>query len=251
MSSVSNKYITHKEAVPILESDIFSEHPDKKFAIGVFSAEDVLNYKPDSVEQAYLRLRANVYVDQTRMLGSEVKRTDGTELDDDDERSTHFVVLENLMMGRAAVFACMRVIEKTSDKNHALPIEEFFPEIFPVPAPQDSIEVSRFIIRNDNVRNSMMAKKELISTGLAYSFDNNLGPVYATLEPSFEKDLKLMRLPTKRIAEPKMVAEYNDHNLGIEIDKEGFKHRMGEVAVKNMTVPVGSFNYWGEFNEGV
>jgi N-acyl-L-homoserine lactone synthetase len=244
MSSAGNKYITNKEAIPLVSGNVFSNHKNNRFALGVFSSNDVLSYEPNTIAQAYLQLRANVYIDQTKMLDSNVRRSDGTELDEDDERSTHFVVLENLM-GKMAVFACMRFIEKTVDRDSILPIEEFFPDAFVTHAPNKSVEVSRFIARHDEVKYCLIAKRELMTAALAYALNNNLGPVFGVVEPEFERDLKMMKVPIRRIAEPKLVPEYNDENLGIEVDKYEFKNRVGKAAIDRMTIPVGSFGYWG------
>lgn len=245
MSSASNKYITNEEAVPIIRSDIFSGHEDSKFAIGVLDKSDVLSYSPGTIAQAYLKLRANVYVDQTGMLDHSVKRLDGTELDEDDERSVHFVSLEN-RMGGVAVFSCMRFIVKDIIDGQPLPIEQFFPEVFTEPAPINSIEVSRFIVRHDNIRQAMITKKKMVMAGLAYVSDNDLGPIFGVVEPSFERDINFMKLPNHRIAPPKLVHEYNDYNLGIEIDRVGAIDRMGGAAIRNMILSSGEFKYWGK-----
>lgn len=244
MSSANNKFITNTEAVPVIRNNLFLGHEDKQFALGVFSPDDIISYKPDSIAQAYLQLRANVYVDQTGMLENDVKRLDGTELDSDDERSTHFVVCENLI-GRTAIFACMRLIEKT-DNRDILPIEEYFSETFTTPASIKSIEVSRFIVRHNESRHSRVAKMELITSGLAHAVSNRLGPIYGVAEPGFERDLRLMRMPIQRIAEPKLVPEYNDNNLGFQIERCDLEQRIGVDALSNMTIPVGSFGYWGD-----
>lgn len=249
MTSANNKFISNEQVVPVIDSDIFKGHEDSQFALAVLGPDDVLSYEPGSLAEAYLKLRANVYVDQTGMLEGGVKRSDGTEIDADDERSTHFVVCEN-QMGRTAVFACMRLIEK-DDARDILPIEDFFPDSFTIPAPTKSIEVSRFIVRGSEAKSARRAKLELITAGLAHAVTNQLGPIYGVAEPMFERDLRLMRLPIKRIAEPKLVPEYNDSNLGFEIDRSGLISRIGESAVKKMTVPEGTFAYWGEMPDQV
>lgn len=120
MSSAGNRYLTNKEAVPLVSGDVFSNHEDKRFALGVFSHDDILSYESNPLVKGYLQLRANVYIDQTKMLENKKKRPDGTELDEDDERSMHFVVFEN-RIDRVAVFACMRLIEKIADRDSKLP----------------------------------------------------------------------------------------------------------------------------------
>ena len=57
------------EAIQIVDnSDIFSNNPEDRFAIGVYNSDDIVGYKQGSIEQAYLRLRAKVYIDQTGFL---------------------------------------------------------------------------------------------------------------------------------------------------------------------------------------
>lgn len=244
MSSANSKFITHTDAVPILNSDVFCGHEEQRFAIGILCNDEIFSYEPNSIEEAYLKLRANVYIDQTGMLDQRVRRHDGTEIDEEDQRSIHFVVLENLM-DQVSVFACMRLIPKTPNQNSILPIEEFFPDEITESVPPNGVEVSRFIVRHNDRRQSMLAKIKLISAGLAYTFLKNLEPILGVVEPSFERDLRIMKIPTRRIAEPKFVAEYNDENLGIEIDKQGLRERLGETELKHMTLSTGSYIFWG------
>jgi len=249
VSAVSNKFISHEEAVPLVSGDVFSDHEDDRFAIGVFNSNDIMSYKPDTKEQAYLKLRANVYIDRNKIFDNNVRRIDGTELDENDERSTHFVVFENLRMGRVAVFACMRLIQKSFDMNDELPIENLFPDSFIEPAPQDSIEVSRFIVCHEKSKYSTVAKLKLITAGLAHAIENDLGPIFGVIEPDLKKVLLRMSMPIEEIAKPQIVGEYTDENLGIEINKEIYSQHLGKEALKNMTVPVGSFGYWGKMLE--
>jgi N-acyl-L-homoserine lactone synthetase len=249
MSSIANRFISKEEATPTLaDNKIFSKHPESRFALGVFSSDDVLSYEPNSIQEAYLKLRTNVYVTQTGMLSNEVVRQDGTELDEDDERSTHFVVFENRNLGKVAVVAHMRLIEK-KDEN-ILPIEKFFPEVFEdSAAPEKSVEVSRFIVSHNEIQQAKVITREMMSAGLAHVVLNELGPVFGVVEPLFERSLKRMGVPVNRIAEPKLVPEYNDKNLGLKIDHDEFKHKIGEEALKRMTVATGSFSYWGRMSD--
>lgn len=244
MSSANNKFITHMDAIPVINSDVFHGHANQRFALGVFNSADVLSYKPNSIEEAYLRLRANVYIDQTGMLDQDLRRVDGTEMDEFDKLSTHFVVLENLIE-QVSVFACGRLIEKMMHKDIILPIEEYFPEVFFEPAPHNSVEISRFIVRHNDPRCARTAKIRLMTAGLAHAFKKNLEPILCVVEPSFERDLRIMKIPTRRITEPKLVPQYNDHNLGIEIDKQLLRDRLGETEMNHMSIPIGSYVFWG------
>ncbi len=266
MSSIANKYITNKQAVPVIKNDLFKKHPKKRFALGVFNADSVLGYKTNDLMRAYLQLRANVYIDQTKMIKSHLKRVDGTELDQDDKRSTHFVMFENRGDGKIAVFASMRFIIKTTADSTLLPIEDFFGSEIKKVSPIKSLEVSRFIVRHDEPKYQKFAKFRIMITGLAYTVINNLGPVFAVVEPDFEDNLAKSGVPVRRIASPKWVDEYNDYNLGLELDKSEFKRRIGSlilkkvgiagkkfnklqmaigwIVLKNITISIGKFRYW-------
>jgi N-acyl-L-homoserine lactone synthetase len=246
MSSAGNKFISNKEAVPLIESTVFDRNQQSRFAIGMFSAEEVMNNRKSPTIQAYLKLRANTYIDQTRMLPEEARQSDGTEIDKDDERSTHIIIIEN-KIGKSAVFACMRLIEKTDEYSNNLPVEDYFDETFiNDPAPISSIEASRFIVRHDEQAVRDEAKLRLMTMGLTYSMNQGLGTVYAVVEPEFERGLKAMRLPLKRLANPKQVPEYNDENVAVEIDLIGYGSRLRRHGIKPLALPVGNFDYWGE-----
>ncbi len=139
----------------------------------------------------------------------------------------------------------MRLIQKTTNQNSILPIEEFFSDELTENVPSNSVEVSRFIVRHNDRRQSLLAKIKLISAGLAYTFKKNLDPILGVIEPSFERDLRIMKIPIRRIAEPKLISAYNDQNLGIEIDKQGLRDRLGETELKHMTMATGSYIFWG------
>ncbi len=240
MSSANKKYISPQEAIPIVKSDVFLNNDRDRYALSVIGAQDVLSYQPGSIAHGYLQLRANVYIDQTNMLEDSNRLPDGAELDDDDERSSHFVILENRGLGRVAVIACMRLIVKEIDKSANLPIEEFFPEAFSQEAPLKSAEVSRLISCHENAKIKRMANFAVMSAGVAYAIKNDLEPVYGVIEPILETFLKRVKLPITRIADPKNLEEYNDDNLGIEIDKFGFRKHLGEKAIDQMMIPAGS-----------
>ena len=244
MSTVNNKNISCREAVPIINVDIFSEHENQRFAMGIYRPEDIINYEPNSMSEAYLRLRANVYIDRAGILNDRHRRDDGTEIDDNDERSTHLIVFENRLLGMSAIFACMRLIEKSSS-DRPLPIEELFTREFSVPAPDRSVEVSRLIVCHENARCAYDANRRLMISGLSYVLENELGPVFGVVEPGLAKGLGMMGVPISEVTEPRAVGGYPGENLGIRIDALGYKKHLGEKAVNNMTVESGSMKYWG------
>lgn len=222
-------------------SQIFEDRSER-FATIVLSPRQVKEYEPDSIEQEYLRLRANVYIDQTGILDESSRRPDGTEIDSDDLRAAHFVSLEQ-KLGRLAIVGCMRLPQKLLDKSH-LPIEQFFPEAFGEPAPVGSIEVSRLIVNHEDVLARDKIKKQLIANGLAYIFDNNLGPVYAVVEDYLMKDLENIGVPLKPIAKPKYIDKYHSENIGIEVDRFKLAQRLGKRLLQSLQVEYGSTNYF-------
>ena len=247
MSSANNKFISNQQAIPIIPCDIFNNQINKRFALVMLGPEEVANYQTNDIAAAYLRLRANVYIDQTRMIECSHRRNDGTELDEDDLRSMHFIVLEN-RVGKVGVFACMRLIQKTEEMNSPLPIEEFFDDSdeFKNPAIVGSIEVSRFIVRHEKPIYGMIAKKQLITTGMAYLSAKMLGPIYAVVESEFERAITMAKLETKRIAKAKIVPEYNDLNLAITISRDAYEKRIGKGNLLKQYLAPGTCKHWGE-----
>lgn len=242
MTIVSNSAKTNQEAVPQIDGNVFVDNIESRFAIAVFDGNDVVSDKPIDLIRAYLQLRANVYIDQIGVLDAEHRRSDGAEIDEDDERSTHFVLLENrLAIGKIAVFGCMRFIEKNSENNAKLPIETFFPENFEQPVENGGVEVSRFIVRHDEPRQRGRAKINLIRTGSAYLLRNNFSPIYSTIETNFERDLRSVGVPIENITESKYLEEYGKTwNHGTQFDVEGLRKLIGDKAIYDLAIEKGS-----------
>lgn len=244
--AVNNRFIPNMEAAPHVETDIFERNMNKQFALVAFGLGMREN---DELFNSYLKLRANVYVHQTGMLAEEALHADGTETDEDDERSSHFVVLEN-RLGAAAAVACIRLIEKSEEHPAPLPVENFFPEAFYGMAAQPkSIEVSRFISCLDNKPHQLTAILELFKSGLARIKQEDLGPVYAVVEEQLERSLGFLGAPPRRIAKPQYVEEYNDSNVGIEIDTVAMTKSFGDEYLDTMDVTPDSVRFWGELQD--
>lgn len=240
MSSANKKYTSPAQTIPIVKSDIFLNQSNESLALCILSSEEVLSYKPESIAHGYLQLRANVYIDQTKMLNGNIRKIDNTESDEEDKRSMHFVILENYGEGRVAVIASMRLIIKSSEGDAPLPIEKFFPGSFVEPAPPNCTEVSRLIACHNNSRVKRTATFSVMSAGVAYAVKTKLAPVFGIVEPLLEAYLHRTGFPIKRIAEPTIIGAYNDENLGIEIDKFGFRTRLGESTIDRMMISSGS-----------
>lgn len=257
LSSINNRH-SKKDLVPVTDSDIFYGHEEERFALGVYSPQQIESYAFGSIPQAYLQLRSNVYTKRGFLDGKSV-RFDGTEMDNHDHHSVHFMMIENLdyenpenfsrkntisKMGRIAVFSCMRMIINTESKE--IPAKSFYPEYFKDKDTPRAIEISRVIAAHDDSDIRTFAQGVLFTAGLAKSINENLGPVYGVVERHFAQGLKMSGVPVEPIAELKYLEEYNSENLLIEIDKEEFARRVGSEILKKMTIPVGSFTYWSD-----
>ena len=245
--TANKRLISNEQAIPLLATtDIFKDYPDARFALGVVSRSTLPSEGMQDLFTAYLKLRANVYVDQTEMLGQEAKRDDGTEIDGDDKRSTHFVAVEN-RLSHIAVISSMRVIEKSEENGDPLPIEHFFAMDGSVPVGGN--EISRYIHRLKERGAAAEIRSGLFMAALAHINNNELGPTLAVVESELEDSLLHAQVPLVRIAEPQWVEQYNSMNIGISIDTAAFAEQFGGPDVMGMikTEP-GDFTYWGKVN---
>lgn len=237
-----NKLIPNVEVTPYVETDIFKEDRTKRFALVAFGLGIRDN---DELFTSYLRLRANVYVHQTGFLPPEVIRPDGTEVDEDDERSSHFLVLEN-RLGAAAAVACIRLIEKSDENPAPLPVEHVFPEVFENNVPGvKSVEVSRFISRLDSAAQQLNTISQLFKSGLSRINKEELGPAFAIVEEDLEQALKFMKAHPQRLADPLFVPQYNSYNVGVELDTVAMTESHGKEEIASLDVSDGAIRFWG------
>jgi N-acyl-L-homoserine lactone synthetase len=228
-----------------IEQILFEKNPENKFAIKILGPEYISEYKKDSIEEMYLKLRAQVYIEENRFLDESLRRPDGTEIDKDDERATHIIALRN-KIGGAAVVGCIRLPQKTTYDKRPLPVEEFFPEYFENPAPINSIEVSRLIVTEQDKIDRFKIKKALMAYAVAYTIKHELGPVYAIVEEQLIRDLTSMNVPLEVITEPKFIEKYNSVNYAIQIDQYEFDKRLGKEAIAKLSTTIGSTDFFGE-----
>lgn len=212
------------KAITEFRSDIFDQYPNSRFATGLIANGTRPVEGLEDTFRAYATLRARTYIDEEKYLPEEVRLQDGTELDEDDARSTHFAVIEN-MGDYQKVVATMRVIHGGSLGR--LPIEEYFPD-FPYSTNHSgkAIEISRFISRHEDKQIKQQLKWNLFTSVLSYVMHSKLGPTYAVVDKRLEEGLSISGVPVQRIAEPIFVHKYNSHNVGILIDTQGLSRRI-------------------------
>ncbi len=223
MARVNYKLISNKEAVPVFKHSLFLDKPNTRFATIYLGYGLYPDGRDRTLFLNYLRLRKNVYVDQTGMLSSDVALSDGSEEDDDDNRSAHIVVLENRGSGKIALLGCLRLILKT-DEPQKLPIEDFYSEIFDNnPIPVNSVEASRFVSRADIGKDNYEIILSLFKMAMSYIDRHKVREAYGVIEEELERAMLKFGNFFERIAEPKMVKEYNDTNLGIKLNLDAMR----------------------------
>lgn len=260
MVLLADKNIPNQENnIAIYESSLFDEHQDNRFALGVFGANDVLNYEKDNnpLVKGYLQFRANMYIDYANILGDEARRHDGTELDEYDKRSVHFVTFEK-RLGSVAVVASTRLIIKACE-NDLLPIELAFDGKLLNPISVGGVEVSRFIINHNESVYQRRIKSKMIMAELAYVMANDFGPVVGMIERRFQRSLSVFGVTTRVMAMPVPIEEGGSNGEGthitelmaVEILTEPLKERFKEDVNRDKSMDIGDFAYWGELDTNV
>ncbi len=233
------------EVIPELRSDVFVGHEQARFAVGQVAEGDNSFYTEEDL--AYHRLRANVYVHQTRMISEEYIAPNGGEYDEEDARSAHMVVLENCGDEQRLV-GSMRLILR--GRGGQLPIEKFFPDIFDHdPAGVTSCEVSRYITRHEEESVQREISWALFQRTMATAINHQLGPMYAVVDPALSRIMRLKRVPIKELAPPARVEEYNSTSLPVAIDLGLFAERLENRApgtLFDMMAHEREFTYFGQ-----
>lgn len=251
--SLIDKSISNTEVIPVFDTDLFESSPesrDARFAIGVIALGNEVAPGREQEYNAYLKLRANVYADQTRMITKDHVRSDGTEIDEDDSRSIHFGIFEQNAAGMARAVSSIRLIPKNEAHPEKLPIEDFFG----IEADFGTNEASRLISRHENARIQAMNKRTLFAAAISYIRNNGLGDSYATVEAPVERDFVREGMPVKRVADPIYVPEYNADNLGLIIDTDKFADILEEHTpgvLDSFALDEGKMVYYGRMPKPV
>lgn len=203
--------------IPIIKSDVFDGIHESDFAVGIVAINDMVVNDYDHEFDGAARLRANEYLRKGYVRPEDLD-ADGTELDDDDKRSVHFVVLERVAQASLArVIGNMRLVIKTDDTP--LPVEKFRPEVFVQgAAPIGSTEASRLICKHENVSLQNYLKWPLFIAGLKYVDEHKLGPVYGLMDPRLTKLLALQHMPMTTLAPEAYIPQINATKQPVHID---------------------------------
>ncbi len=252
--STINHEVKNTDVIPFIESDVFNDNPDARFAVGILAVGDEILPGREREYHGYLKLRWNVYGPQTGQLSDEHRRPDGTEEDEDDARSVHFAVIENYldpeseMTGQRVVGAIRRILKSEEDPR-PLPIEDFYPDVFRAnPAPLGSTEASRYICRHESPAQQGRLTPPLFSAYVSHVLTRGLGPTYGVVEPAVEALLAAKGVPTTRIADPVYVPQYLAENLGFLVDVPLLGQRLEARTpgiLETMRKTEGDYAYFG------
>lgn len=222
-------------AVPV-DSEIFNAHPDAPYYIGVVAAHGFV-LQPELYKAAGT-LRANVYIGEKGFLPESARQPDGTERDADDDRSVHFVALENRGPGLSPrVIGTSRLILKRSEHD-VLPVENFYPDVFAgdKAAPVRSAEVSRFIARHEDRQVQGKISLGLIRASAAWLEHHVHRPAYAVVEAGLTRMFDNIELPYDSESEYRRLEEYgNTRNKAIKIEPSRVLREV--QAVKHVASP--------------
>lgn len=199
------------EFAPVL----FEGHERARYAVGVVAIGGEVVPGLDNEFAGYALERARRYVDEGYVDKASLN-PDGTELDDDDDRSVHFTVVENLVTG-ARTMGTMRLVIKASDSGNdtLLPVERLYPEAFPKPAVPGSVEDSRLTAAASGLTGMLFA------SGVNYVLQHQLGPVYGVVKPKFTQSLNEHGVPVTPIGDARYVQEINSTKQPIRVDLAG------------------------------
>ena len=230
--------------IPVIESKVFLDHPEARFAIGNIAVGSVVINGYDSEFEGVAQLRANTYLDSGFIRSDELD-DHGTELDDNDNRSAHIAMLERTAIdSMARLVGNMRLVVKDDNNPSPLPVESYYPEIFSdKPLPIGSVEVSRLIARHEDARLQNLLKWPLFIAGYKYVEHYNLGPAYGLLSPPLTRQLRMQQIPVSAVADAKYIEEINATKQPVVINLPILKRVIGLVGDQGIDVSSGGFSY--------
>jgi hypothetical protein len=201
---------------PEVSNRIFEDQSDAAFWVGKVAVDGIAIHS-DYYDGTTL-FRGNIYTNLGFISPDKVDDM-GREIDEDDERSTQFAVIENLKEKNSSrIVGSGRVIIKTAS-GQPLPIEKHFPELFEAsPIAPHNTEISRFIAQHENPNRQHRVALSLIRAMALYTAKQEFETDYCMIEESLLRHLGSLGLPTKQLGAPKDVEE-----LGGELYPVGIK----------------------------
>lgn len=242
MTTVTKENVSTEHLAANLEADVFDTHQDARFAVGRISVNNLMT-ADSNLGKAYFSFRAKAYTE----LGifDQYDCPNGIDIDEDDERSAHFLALKNTFDG-AKLVGTVRVISKDKAHPELLPVEHLFNGSFSgKTASLQSAEVSRLIVCQDDVRQRSTVREALLAAATAYGVEQDFCDTYAVVEPHLEKRLQQLGMPVERVADMRYIEKYKTSNIGLRMDYQTFAKRIGHEVIAAMNIPSDKFVFIG------
>lgn len=230
--------VRNADVIPTVQTDVFDASPNSRFVVVAVG----YGLCATPIYTSVLDLRTRVYTAQTGMLCLE-ELPYRVDIDDDDERSFTFAVLEK--RGHEVVTeACVRVIERRVGDNRPLPVDE----LFGLDLGEGCVEVSRYIGRLPDPASQQKALYEMLRSTIAHI--HHIGAhdhVYAIVEPALERVLRVMGVGVTRVGEPVWLDEYQGVNVAIKLDViESAANLGGLDEIDTLDASEGAVRFWSE-----
>ncbi len=225
--------LTPEVLAPALSSEVFDEHENARFWIGVVATPELVSMPEEYT--AARRLRANVYIEKYHFLEPSARQVDGGETDVDDARSAQLAVVENRLDDEKLV-GTARLIQKTNI-DEKLPVEMFFPEAFvDADASVGSLEASRFIAQHTDRMTQHTISLSLMRAMAARGHAQGAEYIYAVIESHLARLFEGVGMPFEEIAPEKPIPEYhNTLNMAVRFDpKEIFDVVQRDIKKKEI-----------------
>ena len=206
--------------IPIVESRVFESRTDARFALITIDVRDGSEVEFDNEFLGAAKLRASTYLASGFVELSQLDEA-GTELDSDDQRAAHFVLLERCddTPSLARVVGNMRLVVKDKREPLPLPVEAFFPDLFADGClPLNSVETSRLIASHENPRIQRLMAWPLFVAGYEYVSRLGLGPVYGLVSPALVRVLQKRKVPVVPIWEATPIPAINATKQPVILD---------------------------------
>lgn len=192
----------------------------------------------------YLKVRSDVY--ETQEIRALYTKEDGRDMvDEDDERSNHYVVLE-FAENERKVIATGRVITKTKQATGPLPTERIFPEAFNEPVPIGGSEISRLVIRRGHSNlSTLVARRVILQTLIADTLRKHSPQVIAEVEPRFSKVLRRSGIAVQALGAPKLVRMFGEV-VPVVVDAQAMIEEVGREVLVSRTPEPDQWRYFYE-----
>jgi hypothetical protein len=232
------------QITPIIESKVFINRPESRFALGEIAINDSIIKGYENEYYGAAKLRANTYLAKGFISNDDLDDY-GTELDHNDSRSVHFIMLEQTAVSSLArVVGNMRLVIKSKDNPTPLPLENYCPDVFSEnPIPNGGIEVSRLIARHEdsNVQNSL--KWPLFIAGQKFIEYNDLGPAYGLISKALTRLLRSQKVPIVPVADERYIKEINATKQPVAINLPVLKRLIDMVGDQGIDLSNAGFSY--------